>query len=129
MSSFEEVAQALVTCFEAEQGSRFAAGDVLVASGARGKELSSLGSTVGRSKSFLASLKQVSEAFPPDERAQDMAWSVHLWCARTSEPVVWLEYAIENQCSVRQLRQKLIEEGEVADKTKTKTCPNCGAEL
>lgn len=117
MTTYEEVAQGLVTCFEAAELSRFAAGDILAAL-PEDQSLKELASTVGRSTSFLSSLRQVARAFPPSERAQDQSWSLHLVAARTTDPEGFLEKAVCNAWSVRQLTEYLVEIGEVEPRTK-----------
>lgn len=129
MTSFDNVAQGLITCFEAEQGSRFAAGDILAALPEE-QSLKALASEVGRSTSFLSSLRQVARTFPPEERAQDQSWSLHLTAARTSAPVAYLEKAIYEGWSVRQLTEHLVEVGEIEPREKKdKCCPHCGGAL
>lgn len=126
--TFEEAVQLLVNELQESEESRFRAGDVLLA--LEGIPLKAMASASGRSVSYLSNLKSVSAAFPPETRAQDQSWSLHRLCARTDDPQVWLERAVSEGFSVRELREALVEAGEIKERDKpAKTCHVCGAEL
>lgn len=126
--TYEEFAQRLVDCFHAGESSRFDAGDLLCEL-PEGTSMKAVASDMGRSASYLSSLRQVARTFPPEARAQDQTWSLHYLAARTSAPETWLERAIENAWSVRELRLALVDAGEVKDGEKKKVCQTCGATL
>lgn len=129
MTTFEEVTQGLVTCFEAKDGALFAAGDILAAL-PKDQKLSAFAPELGCSTSFLSDLRTVARKFAPEDRAQTESWSLHLTAARTKDPVGYLELAIGNGWSVAQLREHLKEVGQIKSQAKKeKTCPHCGGEL
>lgn len=79
----------------------------------------------GFSPSTLSAHRKTALAFPdPGMRAQEMDFAIHVMAARTSDPEVWLEYAVENQCSTRELKEKLVEEGEIKPRA-SREKPDC----
>lgn len=109
--SFEELAQALADALHLTEESKWAAGDVLLALGDDHPPLRALASSVGRSASYLSSLRKVAKSFPPETRAQDVSWSHHELCARAEDPLGWLDRSLGEGWSVKDLRERLKEEG------------------
>jgi hypothetical protein len=72
--------------------------------------LEHLGKQTGRSRTVLYGRLLVGRVFPPGKRNLALSWSHHEVCARTwSEatpdvPQQWLEYAADNDLSVRELK-------------------------
>ncbi len=61
---------------------------------------------IGCSASHVSNLVQTFEAFPEEsDRASDMSFSIHHVCASTDNPANWLDKAVSNAYSVRQLKQ------------------------
>ncbi len=69
-----------------------------------------IGSDVGWSGRYVTMLAKTFECFPePGDRAQDQTFSLHQVCASTSDPVGWLDKALENAWSVRELKRAIAE--------------------
>lgn len=69
------------------------------------KTATMLASDVGVSASYVRQLVATAKAFPdPASRAQDLSFSHHRICAMTDDPAGWLERAVENGWSHRELR-------------------------
>ena len=69
-----------------------------------------LAGEVGVSASYVRMLVATFKAFPEDEdRAKDFSFSHHRIAARTEDPKRWLNLAIENQWSVRDLDARIKE--------------------
>ena len=75
---------------------------------ATGKQVAS---DTGYSGRYINQLVKTFSAFPEeDDRAHDMSFSTHLKCAETDDPVGWLDRAVAEGWSVRQL-DRAIKEG------------------
>jgi hypothetical protein len=75
--------------------------------GASGKMIAS---DTNYSESYVSKLIKTFTAFPEeDERAKDKSFSLHMICADTDNPADWLDKAIENGWSVRQLNGAIRE--------------------
>lgn len=62
----------------------------------------------GYSGRYVNQLVKTFSAFPEDnERALDMSFSIHLKCAETDNPADWLEKAVGEGWSVRQLERAI----------------------
>ena len=67
-----------------------------------------IASDIGVSGRHVTQVAKAHEAFPDEsDRAKDMPFSVHMICATTEDPVGWLEKAVENAWSVRQLKEAI----------------------
>lgn len=126
--TLEEFISRLSDILETEQRFHWAIGELLSQQPNTTANTKAIASGIGRSAAWVSEHSRTFKAFPEAcDRAADMSWQVHVLCARTSDPVVWLEYAIENQCSTRELKDKLAEEGEIKSRGERapKMCPNC----
>lgn len=131
--TLDELSQLLIDELQKGEDARWAAGDLLASlppwrKGRRkGEDLSlrALASAVGRSDTYLRSLRLVSSTFAPESRAQDLHWYTHLFAARSRDPEGWLEKAVAGGWSPRQLREALIAAGEISVVAKER-CPTCG---
>jgi len=65
-----------------------------------------IGGDVGLSGKYITEMAKTFEVFPNEEdRAQDKSFSLHKECAYTDDPVGWLEKALEQGWSVRELKR------------------------
>ncbi len=70
-----------------------------------------IASDAGYSGSYISKLIKTFTAFPEEtERAMDKSFSLHMVCADTEDPQGWLNLAVAEAYSVRQLKQ-MINEG------------------
>lgn len=129
--NFLELAARITSALEAGENLHWRVGDLLVQElpDTRGAA-KGLASELGRSAAWVSDHLRTARAFSEDERAADMTFSLHSLCARTSEPIAWLQTAVELQLSTRELRDLMVQKGDIrarADSTSAITCPNCSA--
>lgn len=130
--SLEEFIDRLAEILKSEQDFHWAVGELLACYPDTKEINNAIASGVGRSAAWVKEHRATYLAFAADDatRALDMAWQIHVMAARTSDPIAWLEYAVKNQCSTRELRERLVEEGEITERAKEpKSCPHCGGAL
>ena len=73
-------------------------------------------SDTGYSPRRINDLVVTFEAFPEEtDRAKDLSFSHHMLAARTDDPVKWIELAIENGWSVRDMNRVIKGESPDAD--------------
>ena len=69
-----------------------------------------IASDTGYSGSYISQLIKTFEAFPDeDDRAKDKSFSLHLVCSDTDNPADWLDRAVTESWSVRQLKRAINE--------------------
>ncbi len=74
---------------------------------ATGKQIAS---DTGYSGSYISQLIKTFTAFPEEtDRAQDMSFSIHMVCAGEEDPKSWLDLAVAEAWSVRQLKNAISE--------------------
>ena len=70
-----------------------------------------IASDIGLTGRRVSQMSRTFECFPEEsDRAQDMSFSIHQICAETDDPVGWLDKAVKNAWSVRELK-RVIKEG------------------
>jgi len=108
--TFEEIVSRLVELRQAEQECRWEMGDLLLAARqvfvGRGFARAIAGQ-LGCSTRHVEQLMRVAQTFSPEARALDMPWTLHQIAAQTKEPEFWLQQAVDNQWSTRQLRDAI----------------------
>ncbi len=73
-----------------------------------------IASDIDCSASHVSNLTRTFKAFPEEtDRAADKSFSIHHVCASTENPADWLDKAVSNAYSVRQLKQVI--KGETPD--------------
>lgn len=110
---FQNTILTVVDALEREAESHWAIGEALARLPATKGIDKAIASEVGKSAAWVSDHRRAAVAFPPELRALDMPFQIHVACARTSSPADWLAWAVEEQASTRQLREKLAEEGEI----------------
>jgi hypothetical protein len=110
--TYTELQAQIIRAIEAESLLHWSVGDLLAQSlpNTRGAA-KALAADIGKSGSWVSDHQKTAKAFPEEHRAPDMPWSVFVECARTTDPVWWLDKAIEGQWSTRQLKEALTEAG------------------
>jgi hypothetical protein len=67
-----------------------------------------IGGDIGYSGRYISMLVKTFEAFPEeDSRAQDLTYSHHQVAAATSDPGFWIEQAVKNGWSVRDMQNAI----------------------
>lgn len=127
-ASFEELVARLIELLQAQEDAKWEMGDLLLLGrakfGGRGYARA-VATELGCSARHVERLMRTAHVFPPEARVPDLSWSHHEIAARTQDAERWLNAAVENGWSVRQLQQAIREaEGrEVAD------APDADAEM
>ena len=61
----------------------------------------------GLSAAYVRQIVATAKAFPEEKRAADLSFSVHKVAAMTEQPEVWLQRAVAEQLSVKELGQAI----------------------
>jgi len=76
----------------------------------------SIAADVGYSSRYISQLIKTFEAFPDeDSRARDQSFSLHAVCATTDDPEAWLQRALEEGWSVRDIKEAIAGDKEEPD--------------
>jgi len=108
--SFEAVISRLVELREQEQEARWEMGDLLLQAQAvfPGRGFArAVASELGCSTRWVRLLMSVARAFPQDLRAADLTWEHHRIAASTTDPLAWLDRAVAEGWSTRQLADEI----------------------
>lgn len=76
---------------------------------------SKLASEVGVSASYIRGLAAMAKAFPEDQRDMGLSLSHHMAAAQTETPQTWLDRAVAQELSVRELRRAIREQRDLVD--------------
>lgn len=94
--------------------------------------LQSLAELVGESTGSIRSYAWVSKKFPPENRDRDLSWSHYRTAAWSKNPKDWIETAVTEGLTVRQLKARIVAD----EKTTIKhyrgpvtTCTTCNNPL
>lgn len=71
------------------------------------KTAKTLAADSGLSASYVRQLVATAKVFPDDSRAQDLRFTHHRMAAMTTEPEMWLQHAMAEAMSVKELRQAI----------------------
>lgn len=126
MSEYAEAIQRIVDALELEAHAHWLIGAALQEIPETRGASKAVASEVGRSASWVSEHRLTFAAFPnPEDRAPDMAWGIHVMCARTDDPARWLDAAVAEQFSTRQLRERMVEAGAIQASEREKPEPVC----
>ena len=108
--TLEDVIAKIVLIDETEKEALFAKGDLLLAV----KEVFQdkgftkfMASQLGITDRYVQEIIKVARVFPQERRAMDHSWYLHKLASQTKEPDWWLDKAVENAWSTRQLREEI----------------------
>lgn len=73
------------------------------------KTATMLATDAGLSAAYVRQLVATAKAFPEDTRAKDISFSHHKIAAMTENPEVWLQRAVADQLSVKELQQAITD--------------------
>ncbi len=108
--SLENFATVLRKALKKSEEIRWLMGELLLAYGegrARRGFARELAGELGCSTRWVQELMRTARAFAPEARAKDMTWEHHRVAACTDDPEFWLQQAVDNQWSTRQLRDAI----------------------
>ena len=133
--TLEDATSAFIQSCEAESEDQFEQSDICAAACTKENRiawgmddeaiLAHIGKQSKRGRTTMYARLLVGRVFPPEKRNGALYWSIHEVCAHTwseddpEAPYAWLEYAADNDLSVRQLRQEIAAaNGTPPEKTK-----------
>ncbi|RJO62796.1 MAG: HNH endonuclease [Dehalococcoidia bacterium] len=117
--SIEELIQAYISLEEQERECKWAKGQILDAMLQTGVKASWIASQVGASAAQVRELVKVHRAFPDEGmRVPDLSWYHHRVAANTDRPVEWINRAVGEQMSTREMRKAILQE-EAGDEAKS----------
>lgn len=128
IKTLEEAVSAFIQANEIESQSQFVQSDVCAAACREENRiewgmtdddiLAHIGKQAKRGRATMWNRLLVGRVFPPDRRNTALYWSIHEVCAHTysddfpDAPHLWLEYAADNDLSVRELRAAIQAQNE-----------------
>lgn len=107
--SLEELLQAYINILEEVDDTHWQRGEILVVLiDGMGQKPSWIASQVGTSAAQIRELAKTYRAFPDEaNRVKDLSWFHHRLAANTDNPSLWIQRAIENGWSTRQMREQI----------------------
>lgn len=116
--TFDEYLDACIELRKAGEHSRWLLGDLLI----EAKKIYTergftriVASYLGYTERYVSEIIKVSNTFAEDERVLELSWEIHRICARTKDPHGWLDRAVNEQLSARQLREAILAEKDTGD--------------
>ncbi len=117
--NLEDALQLYFLYEESEQQGLWGKAKIVTGFAESGMDKKQISSLVGCSPATVRERIRTYNAFRDEtSRALDMSFTIHRICSKTDNPIKWLETAIENGFSTRQLEEAIKAEGE--DKIATK---------
>jgi len=115
---YEEIVSMLVETIEDVDTLEFCQGQIMDLMNRMGHSMSSIAAGIGKSVGYVSARIKTYRAFPEDSmRAKDMSWTHHRYAANTDNPPKWIDEAVKNQYSSRELDRAI--KGLPIDKPKT----------
>jgi hypothetical protein len=74
-----------------------------------------LSESSGKAPGYIQTLMRTAIAFPPEERAKDLSFSHHRYCAQTANPQYWLEETVKQGWSVHDLQHAIADAKDPVD--------------
>lgn len=74
-----------------------------------------LSASSGKSPGYIKTLVRTAIAFPPTERAKDLSFSHHRYCAQTTNPQHWLEETLTHSWTVHDLQHAIADANDPVD--------------
>jgi len=118
LKTLEEYISALQNIEETEERAKWLKADLLVEArqnyGSKGFA-NTMAESLGCSARHIQELMKVAKTFSQEYRYPHISFSIYQICARTKEPLKWLERANDELLSVRQLQEEIRAEKDTGD--------------
>ena len=107
---YEEIVAMLIETVEDIDALEFCQGQIMDLMNRMGHSMSSIAAGIGKSVGYVSARIKTYRAFPEDSmRAKDMSWTHHRYAANTDNPPKWIDEAVKNQYSSRELDRAIKE--------------------